>query len=43
MKTKLQLKTDSKLWDRVLIFKIKNGFKNNNDAVIELIKRGLRK
>lgn len=43
MKTKLQLKVNDNFWKRVLVFKIENSFKNNNEAVLELIKRGLKK
>ena len=43
MAIKLQLDADEKIWDEVLIFKIKSKLKNNNEAVIELIKRGLKK
>ena len=43
MAKKLILDTDEKLWKDVLKFKIDKGFKNNNEAVVELIKRGLKK
>ena len=43
MAIKLQLDADEKIWDEVLIFKIKSKLKNNNEAVVELIKRGLKK
>lgn len=41
--SKLILDVDEELWKEVLVFKIKSDFKNNNSAVIELIKRGLKK
>ena len=37
------LDVDEKLWDEVLIYKIKSKLKNNNETVIELIKKGLKK
>lgn len=40
-KTKLQLKTNDELWNRVLTFKMDTGMNNNNEAVEALIKRGL--
>lgn len=43
MPIKLQLDVDEDLWKEVLHFKIDCGVKNNNEAVIELIKRGLKK
>ena len=43
MAKKLILDIDEKIWDEVLIFKIKSKFKNNNEAVVELINRGLKK
>ena len=43
MAKKLILDIDEKIWDEVLIFKIKSKFKNNNEAVVELINRGIKK
>ena len=40
--TKLQLKTTDDLWKKVLVYKIRHGFKNNNEAVEDLIKKGLK-
>ena len=40
-KTKLQFKTTAELWKEVLRFRIMTGLKNNNDAVEQLIKKGL--
>jgi len=37
------LDVTEKLWEDVLIFKIKSKLKNNNEAVVDLIKRGLKK
>ena len=39
---KLQLRCNNKLWKEVRKFKIDQDLKDNNEAVIELIKRGLR-
>jgi hypothetical protein len=41
MPKKLILDADDDLWKEVLKFKIDNDLSNNNEAVIELIKRGL--
>ena len=41
MARKLILDTDDKIWKKVLKYKIDNGFKNNNEAVLDLIKKGL--
>lgn len=41
MTKKLILDTDDKIWNKVLKYKIDNNFKNNNEAVIDLIKKGL--
>jgi len=43
MAIKLQLDVDEDLWKEVSHFKIDFGAKNYNDAVVELIKRGLKK
>ena len=43
MKTKHQLKCGEDLWKLVLKFKIDNDFRNNNDTVLELIRKGLEK
>jgi len=42
MAKKLLLDCDDKLWNEVLKYKIDKGFKNNNEAVIDLIKKGLK-
>ena len=42
MAKKLLLDCDNKLWNEVLKYKIDKGFKNNNEAVIDLIKQGLK-
>ena len=41
MSKKLILDTDDEFWKKVLKYKIDNNFKNNNEAVIDLIKKGL--
>ncbi len=43
MPKKLILDIDNKLWNEVLKFKIDSGVKNNNDAVVTLIKKALKK
>jgi len=42
MPKKLILDCDEKLWKEVLKFKIDNNLKNNNEAVNELIRKGLK-
>lgn len=42
MAKKLILDCNEKLWKDVLKFKIDNNLKNNNEAVNELIKKGLK-
>jgi hypothetical protein len=42
MERKLVLKCDEILWDKVKIFKINSKLESNNDAVLELIRRGLK-
>ncbi len=42
MAKKLILDCDDKLWNEVLKYKIDSGAKNNNDAVIELLKKALK-
>jgi hypothetical protein len=41
MTKKLILDIDNETWKQVLHYKIDNNSKNNNEAVIELIKKGL--
>ena len=41
MVKKMIIDCEEKLWREVLKFKIDYGLKNNNDAVIKLIKKGL--
>jgi len=41
MSKKLILDTDDTFWKKVLKYKIDNNFKNNNEAVIDLIRKGL--
>ncbi len=43
MPKKMILEADNELWKDVLKFKIDKNLKNNNEAVIELIKIGLKK
>lgn len=43
MPKKLILDIDEDTWKEVLKFKIDYGIKNNNETVVKLIKRGLRK
>ena len=42
MAKKLLLDAEDKLWNEVLKYKIDGGFKNNNEAVVNLIKKGLK-
>jgi len=42
MAKKLILNAEEKLWKEVLKFRIDNNLKNNNEAVIKLIERGLK-
>lgn len=42
MAKKLILDCDDKLWNEVLKYRIDKGLKNNNEAVIDLIKKGLK-
>jgi len=42
MAKKLILDVEEKLWKKVLKFKIDQDLKNNNEAVIKLIKKGLK-
>lgn len=41
MAKKLLLDCEDKLWNEVLKYKIDYGLKNNNEAVIKLIKKAL--
>jgi len=43
MAKKLILDCDDKLWNEVLKYRIDKGLKNNNEAVIDLIQKGLKK
>lgn len=43
MPKKLILDIDEELWKEVLKYKIDNDLKNNNEAVVKLIKIGLKK
>ena len=43
MAKKLILDCEDKLWNEVLKYRIDKGLKNNNEAVIDLIKKGLKK
>ncbi len=43
MAKKIILDVGEELWKDVLRFKIDFGSKNNNEAVVELIRRGLKK
>ena len=43
MAKKLILDCDDKLWNLVLKFRIDNALKNNNEAVVKLIEKGLKK
>jgi len=43
MPKKIILDVDDKLWNEVLKFKIDSNSKNNNEAVIKLIKKSLGK
>ena len=40
---KLILDVEDKLWNDVLKYRIDYGLKNNNQAVVELIKKGLKR
>jgi hypothetical protein len=43
MPKKLILDADEKLWKRILRYKITHSFKNNNQTVISLLKKALRR
>ncbi len=43
MAKKLILDVDEETWKEVLKYKIDNDLNNNNEAVIKLIKKGLKK
>ncbi len=43
MPKKLILDVDEETWKEVLKYKIDNDLDNNNEAVIKLIKKGLKK
>ncbi|HLC71963.1 MAG TPA: hypothetical protein VJH37_00100 [Candidatus Nanoarchaeia archaeon] len=43
MAKKIILDCENILWNEVLKYRIDKGLKNNNEAVIELIKKGLKK
>lgn len=43
MAKKLILDIDEATWKQVLKYKIDYGLKNNNETVVNLIKKGLRK
>lgn len=43
MPKKLILDIDNKTWDEVLKYKIDSKAKNNNEAVVSLIKKSLKK
>ena len=40
-KTKIMLKADDDLWSKVSAYKVKKGFNTKNEAVNDLIKKGL--
>ena len=42
MAKKLLLDCDDELWNKVLKYRIDSGLKNNNEAVNDLIKKGLK-
>lgn len=42
MPKKMILDIDNALWKEVLKFKIDGGLKNNNEAVVKLIQKGLK-
>ena len=43
MPKKLVLDCDDKLWNEVLKYKIDAGLKNNNETVVDLIRKGLNR
>ena len=43
MPKKLVLDIDEETWKEVRKYKIDHGLKNNNEAVVKLIKRGLKR
>jgi hypothetical protein len=43
MTKKLILDIDEEIWKEVLHYKIDHGLKNNNETVVQLIRKGLRK
>ena len=42
MAKKMIIDCDDKLWNEVLKYKIDKGLKNNNEADVDLIKKGLK-
>ena len=42
MAKKLILDCDNELWNKVLKYRIDKGFKKNNEAVVDLITKGLK-
>ena len=42
MSKKLILDTDDEFWKKVLKYKIDKNLKNNNEAVLDLIEKGLK-
>lgn len=42
MAIKLQLDCEDQLWNKVCAYRYTKGFKNNNEAVLDLIKKGLK-
>jgi hypothetical protein len=42
MPKKLILDIDEDVWKEVLKYKIDNSLKNNNEAVVKLVKKGLK-
>lgn len=43
MPKKLVFDCDEQTWDQVLKFKIDEGLRTTNDAVLQLVKKGLKK
>ena len=43
MAKKMILDVDDTLWNEVLKYRIDHGFKKNNEAVVDLLKKALRR
>lgn len=43
MAKKMIIDCDENLWKEVLMYKIKHSLKNNNETVVQLLQKGLKK